>query len=226
MVADNDSPSGDQVRAADIVAALSLATDLSIAVPIEHGLHSTLIAMRLASRLGVDQETAWQTYYGCLLFYVGCTATVEVSSEIFGSEDALTTYATPVRFGSRIQMMSGMMRAIASPDHPPLVRAALIARSLPKLAREFKEVVAANCEVGQLLSERLGLPAAIAALFIHLGERWDGKGEPGRVRGDELPLAMRIVQVARDAAFQRMLGGEQYAIRVVSERAGGAFDRS
>jgi hypothetical protein len=36
------------------MAALSLATDLGIEVPLEHGLHSTLIAMRLAELLGVD----------------------------------------------------------------------------------------------------------------------------------------------------------------------------
>jgi len=35
---------------------------------------------------------------------------------------------------------------------------------------------------------------------------------------------MRIIQVARDAAFQQMVGGDQYATLVVSERAGGAFD--
>ena len=35
-------------------AALCLATDLGMAFPFEHGLHSTLIAMRLADRLGVE----------------------------------------------------------------------------------------------------------------------------------------------------------------------------
>ena len=30
--------------------------------------------------------------------------------------------------------------------------------------------------------------------------------------------------MARDAAFQRLLGGEDYAARVVRERAGHAFD--
>ena len=44
-------------------------------------------------------------------------------------------------------------------------------------------------------------------LFAYVDERWDGKGRPGRSKGDELPVAVRIVQVARDAAFQRMLGG-------------------
>ena len=55
------------MRAAEVIAALSLATDLGIGVPLEHGLQSTLYAMRLADRLGVDAETASHTYYACLL---------------------------------------------------------------------------------------------------------------------------------------------------------------
>ena len=35
---------------------------------------------------------------------------------------------------------------------------------------------------------------------------------------------MRIAQVARDAAFQRMLGGDEFAARVIRSRAGAAFD--
>jgi len=223
-VPEEASPGGERVRAAEVIAALSLATDLGIGVPLEHGLHSTLFAMRLGERLGVDSETASQTYYACLLFYVGCTATAGIAAEVFGDDDALTTYATPVRFGSRPQMMAGMLRAVAPPGSAPLARALQIARGLPKLAREFKGVVAANCEVGQMLTDRLGLPAPVSALFAHVGERWDGKGAPGGGRRDEIPLPVRIVQVARDAAFQRMLGGEEFAARVVRERAGRAFD--
>ena len=37
-------PGGDRVRAAEVIAALSLATELGIGVPLEHGLHSTLFA--------------------------------------------------------------------------------------------------------------------------------------------------------------------------------------
>jgi HD-GYP domain-containing protein (c-di-GMP phosphodiesterase class II) len=35
---------------------------------------------------------------------------------------------------------------------------------------------------------------------------------------------LRVIHVARDAALQRMIGGQEYAARVVQERAGGAFD--
>ena len=129
------APRGEQVRAAEVIAALSLATDLGIGVPLEHGLQSTLVAMRLCERLGVDSETASQTYYGCLLFYVGCTADADIGAEIFGEDDALTTYVTPAMFGSRPEMMAGMLRALAPPGGPPLTRAVQIARGLPKLAR-------------------------------------------------------------------------------------------
>ena len=207
-----------------MIAALSLATDLALGVPLEHGLHSTLFAMRLAERLGVDAETASQTYYACLLFYVGCTADAEVAAETFGDDDALTRHATPSRFGSQPEMMAGILRALASSGSPAPVQALQIARGLPRAARIFRPHAVAFCEVAQMLTDRLGLPAPMPALFAHLIERWDGKGLPGGVRGEEIPLPVRIALVARDAAFQRMLGGAEFAAGVIGKRAGGAFD--
>ena len=106
---------GKRIRAAELIAALSLATDLGIGVPLEHGLHSTLIAMRLVERAGIDAATASQTYYACLLFYVGCTANADLADELFGGHDVLTAYGGPARFGSRLQMLAGVMRAMAPP---------------------------------------------------------------------------------------------------------------
>jgi HD-GYP domain-containing protein (c-di-GMP phosphodiesterase class II) len=94
------------------------------------------------------------------------------------------------------------------------------------LAKAFGDQVAALCEVAEMLTDRLGLPPAVGALFAHSAERWDGHGQPGRARGDEIPLPMRIVHVARDAAFQRILGGSEFAARTVRSRAGRAFDPS
>ena len=218
------SQGGERVRAAEVIAALSLATDLGIGVPLEHGLHSTLLAMRLGERLGVDQDTASQTYYACLLFYVGCTADAEVAADTFGDDDALTRHALPARFGSRPEMTAGILRALADPGSPAPVRALQMARGMPRAARELKGHVTAFCEVAQMLTDRLGLPASMQGLFAYLVERWDGKGLPGRARGEAIPLPVRIASVARDAAFQRMLGGPEHAARVVRGRAGGAFD--
>src|SRR5918996_5292081 len=80
------------------------------------------------------------------------------------------------------------------------------------------------CEVAQMLSEGVGLPSSVQGLLAHLTERWDGKGPLGRAKGEQIPLPMRIVHVAVDATFQRLLGGHEHAARVVRERAGTGFD--
>ena len=112
------SSDGDQVRTAELLAALSLVTDLARRFPLEHGLHSTLVAMRLCDRLGVDESTARDTFYGCLLFYVGCTADAEVAAEFF-DEGALGRYVDPVLFGSRPQAIAGLVHALAGTGNTP-----------------------------------------------------------------------------------------------------------
>jgi HD-GYP domain-containing protein (c-di-GMP phosphodiesterase class II) len=221
-VPEDASPSGKAVRAAEVIAALSLATDLGMGFPLEHGLQSTLVAMRLGERLGVDAATASQTYYACLLFYVGCTADAEIAAELFDGD--IHTHFTPVVFGSPRELTLGLARAVAPPGRPPPVRAARIAQRLPRAVRVTRRHLAAVCEVGRMLTDRLGLPPDVQALFAGLTERWDGKGAPAGAGGEEIPLPVRIVHVARDAAFQRLLGGDELAARVVRERGGGAFD--
>ena len=75
-----------------------------------------------------------------------------------------------------------------------------------------------------MLAEGVGLPPTVQGLLAHLTERWDGKGPLGRAKGEEIPLPMRIVHVAVDATFQRLVGGEEHARRLVRERAGGGLD--
>jgi HD-GYP domain-containing protein (c-di-GMP phosphodiesterase class II) len=212
----------ERARAAEVVAALCLATDLALGFPFEHGLHATQMAMRLGDRLGVAPEAASETYYACLLSYCGCTADAEIAAETFGGD--LTTDFVPVLFGSPREMLAGVLRALPDPDARASVRAIQIARRLPRAARGNRPHQVALCEVGEMLTERLGLPASIRGLFAYVTERWDGKGLLRRASGEEIPLAMRIANVARDAAFQEVLGGPGHAARVVRERAGGAFD--
>lgn len=94
----------------------------------EHGIRSTLIAMRLSERLGVGADTAGHAYYVCLLFYIGCTTDAELAAQIFPDEVAVRTHINPVLFGSPGETMVGMLRALAPPDEPPLHRVVHMAR--------------------------------------------------------------------------------------------------
>jgi HD-GYP domain-containing protein (c-di-GMP phosphodiesterase class II)/DNA-binding CsgD family transcriptional regulator len=214
----------ESVDMIEVAATLSLATDLSIGVPLEHGLHSAVIARRLSELADVENEEATQAFYTALLFYVGCTGTALTGLRIFGNDEALTTYAAPVRFDRPRRQVTGMARAVAPPGRPMHRRALQLARGMPRLLRAFPEVIATNCDVAQVLFPHLGLPAGVAPLFAHANDRWDGKGSPSPVHGDAIPLPMRVAQIAQDAAFQRMLGGDEFAVQVIRNRAGAAFD--
>jgi HD-GYP domain-containing protein (c-di-GMP phosphodiesterase class II) len=213
----------ERVRTAEVIAALSLATDLGMGLPFEHGLQSTLVALRLAERLGVDADEASSTYYGCLLFYIGCTADAEISAALF-DDGALLEHFGPVMFGSPAQTALGIVRALADPDAGVPANVVRVVGRLPSALRGHSRHVVALCEVALMLTDRLGLAGPVGDLFGVLTERWDGKGEPNRLRGPDLPRPARIIQVARDATFQRMLGGPGYAAEVVRERGGHAFD--
>jgi HD-GYP domain-containing protein (c-di-GMP phosphodiesterase class II)/DNA-binding CsgD family transcriptional regulator len=210
------------VRTAEVVAALCLATDLAMGLPFEHGLHATRVAVRLGERLGIGPETASEAYYACLLSYCGCTADAEVTGEIFGG-DLIANFG-PVFFGSQREILAGVVRALPDPESSAPARAIQIARRLPKAARSNKPHTVALCEVGEMLAERLGLPASVQRLFFTLTERWDGKGELGRAKREEIPLAVRVANVAADAAVQQLVGGVERAAAVIRGRAGAAFD--
>jgi HD-GYP domain-containing protein (c-di-GMP phosphodiesterase class II) len=212
----------ERVRAAEVIGALSLATDLGMGFPFEHGLQTTLIAMRLADRFGVDRENLSQTYYACLLSHSGCTTDAHVTPEVFG--DSLTTHLHPLLYGSGREVLTGLIRALPDPESSGPVRAGQIARRLPRMVREQRPHLTATCEVAGMLADGLGLSGPVPGLLAHLYERWDGWGAVRRAKGEEIPLPMRIVHLAVDAAFQRMLGGEERVVRLVRERSGHAFD--
>ena len=111
----NDVSQGsERVRSAEVIAALCLATDLGMGFPFEHGLHSTLMAARLAGRLGLDRLRASQTYYACLLSHSGCTTDAHVAAEVVGG--SLTTHLNPVMYGSTRETLGGLLHALPDPD--------------------------------------------------------------------------------------------------------------
>ena len=216
------SRSAQRVRTAELAAALCLATDLGMGFPFEHGLHRTLIAMRLADRLEVDEATASLTYFAGLLMYSGCTADAETQSETFGG--SMTTHFVPVMFGSQREIVTAVIRALPPPGASGPRRAIEVARRLPRAGRGSDPHMAAICDVARMLAGRLGLPDAVGDLFVHLTDRWDGKGPLGRAGGEKIARPLRIAHVASDAAVQSMLSGEEQAVRIVAGRGGRALD--
>ena len=79
------------------------------------------------------------TYYACLLQYVGCTTDLHTGAAAFGDDfEHLSDHLEPVVYGSARETFGGLVRVIA-PGRPPPAKAMALARTLPKAERHRRE---------------------------------------------------------------------------------------
>jgi HD-GYP domain-containing protein (c-di-GMP phosphodiesterase class II) len=191
--------------------------------PLEHGLRTALVAVRLAQAMGLPEDDQVTVFYTGVLHFAGCTAESEIDARFFGDELVSRPQMLAVQSGTRRELMT-MAARTAHQGRPPLSRAAVMARSAMGGIAEFRKWAASHCDVARLLGARMGFSEQIQLSLRHLYERWDGKGMPGDLRGEQIPQAVRLMQVAQDAdvAFQR--GGAELARRILAGRAGSGLD--
>src|SRR5258706_56421 len=193
-----------QVRLAELVAALSLGIDLGFGQPMEHVLRQCLIALRLAERVGLDEETRVAVYYAALLINVGCHSDAHEQAKWFGDDIAMKShkYDPKLQIGSLRAAVAGL-RAIGA-SHPPLHRFRVGLEFLISGHREVDGMIASHAALASGLAEQLGLPKAVADAVGAAYEQWDGRGWPGKLSGAEIPIASRIASLAEYAEV-RML---------------------
>jgi HD-GYP domain-containing protein (c-di-GMP phosphodiesterase class II) len=217
------TPLAPPLRLAEAVGVLSLATDLAMGQPLEHGLRTAMLALRTAQAMGLPEDDQVTVFYVGVLHFAGCTAESEIDARFFGDELAARPQMLAAQFGSRLGLMATAARVV-HPGSAPLARAALMARSAFGGVAEFRRWAASHCDMARLLGARMGFSEQIQLALRHLYERWDGKGMPGDMRGAQIPLAVRLMQVAQDADMAWQQGGARLADRILAERAGSGLD--
>ena len=85
-----------------------------------------------------------------------------------------------------------------------------------------EELTRSNCEVAAHMARRLGLGTGVQGGLNEIYERWDGKGYPRKLSGDDLASALRPGRKSGGAL--RRLGGPELAVEVLGRRAGTALD--
>ncbi len=211
------------LRLAEVVFVLSIASDLGMGQPIEHGLRTTMAALRLAELAALDRDEMSDVYYVALLHYVGCSADAEVDADFLGDELEARPDLVEALFGSPVELARAGLRHL-HPELPPARRALRTLRSGPLMMGEFRRWAASHCEVAQLLGARLQMGEGVRASMGMLTERWDGKGSPGAGAGDQLPRPVRFMQVAHDAEIAWRREGVAAARALVGRRGGHGLD--
>lgn len=215
------SPS--DVRLAELIAAISLATDLGTGQPMEHALRTCYLATAFARELGLPAQDLFDTYYVSLLRFLGCTAEASADAE-FNAGDEIALYAglAPYFMGRPSEAMPWMLRHLAEgSSFPTRTRALIGAFTDPKGA---ERTIRAHCEVGEMLARHIGLGDSVLRGLSTAFERWDGKGLPNGVADEAIPASSRVAVVARDLGLLNRMWGADQAGEILKARSGKAYD--
>jgi HD-GYP domain-containing protein (c-di-GMP phosphodiesterase class II) len=210
-----------QVRLAEVVGALSLATDVGMGAPLELGLGTCLVASRLAEELGCPPSEQRRAYWVALLRHIGCTAGSHEFAALVGDEIAFRGGLGGEDFTDQRVLLGYVMRAVGGGSAAGRLRA--LARFAAN-AGALKEGSLAVCEVASRLADALGFEPEVRRDITQVYERWDGKGFPSRIPAIRVSVPARVVAVAETAEIFMRLDGADAARMVVTERAGRAFD--
>ena len=84
--------------------------------------------------------------------------------------------------------------------------------------------------VGAEILDRVGFPYPVVPVVRHHHERWDGRGYPDGLRGDEIPITARIMTLAdcfdavrEDRKYRKAMTHDE-AIAMLKEGSGSVFD--
>jgi HD-GYP domain-containing protein (c-di-GMP phosphodiesterase class II) len=211
-----------RMRLAELVAALSLGIDLGFGQPMEHVLRQCLIALRLAELVGLDDEERAAVYYTAQLVNVGCHTDAHEQAKWFGDDIAL-------KAGKYAHDLHGLRGALAGlrrigAGNPPLHRFRIGLEFALSGHREVDDMITHHAAMARALGAQLGLSGDVVDALGCAYEQWDGRGWPGRLRGEQVPIAARLAQLAEFTEVAHRVGGIEAARELARSRAGRQFD--
>lgn len=216
-----DDDSG--VRLAELMAALSIATDLGMGQPMEHAMCSCIVAVRLGQAAGLKPAELRDAYYEALLRYIGCNAETAWLASIVGDELQLRTEFAQVDAGNQLAVLRLMLQHMhqAHADLSALAQVRALWQGLRQLPQVASSFFPGHCEVASRLAQRLGFEPDFVATIGQLYARWDGTGVPA-LKGEQIRPAMQVALLAQDAVIFMQLGGLPAACDMARQRRGKA----
>ena len=211
------------VRLAELLAVLSLASDLGMGQPMEHVLRQCMISLRLAQRLGLDGADREVVYYAALIAWVGCHVDAYEQAKWFGDDMALKADFRRTDFHTAAAGSIFMLRHLGA-GRPLLERVLLGIAFAGDGRREAMSMTETHWRAADDLMARLGLAQAVRDCVEQTFERWDGKGVPKGAKEEEILVTSRLVTLADVVEVFHRAGGTDAAIAVARQRRGTQFD--
>jgi HD-GYP domain-containing protein (c-di-GMP phosphodiesterase class II) len=213
---------GPGLRLAELVAAFSRATDLGMGQPMEHVLRSWLIAVRLGQRLGMVAEARVALFYVMVLAWSGCVADTAEVAAWFGDDIAFRGDSYRVDLAGLPLM--GFALGHVGTGTPLLHRLRLASNLVLTGGRAIERGLMSHCLSTTQLAGRLGLTAEVRDPLRQVFTRWDAKGVPEGVGGEQIAPPVRLFHLADTVEVFHRAGGVEAAVDVARSRRGTHFD--
>ena len=205
------------VELAEVVASIALASDLSIGQSLDHILRSCVIATRFAEHLGLTQVERDSAYWVTLFMVAGCTGTSFELSSVVG--DDISFRAEMFGLTSNFEFLRLILGRVGS-GRGLVERTKMRADLLRTKMRALEEAFLAHCAVSQRLAERVGLGSPVTDALAQTFARYDGKGIPKGLGGDDILPAIAIAEIAHDSAWHVNHGGADATIDAARKFSG------
>lgn len=210
------------LRLAELIAALSLATDLANAFPMEKALRNCLLAVSVAREMGVDGPQLSDVYYVGLLRSIGCTSFAHEESALAGDDINFRNTFAAVDF-SRPPEIIGRVATRLGKGTGPARRMKTVSSVMRQMKGFGPSMASANCEAGAVLAQHLGMSPDVSEGLNQIYERWDGKGIPKGLSGDEVTITALLANFAHVVTVRHERGGLEATCELVRRRSGGEF---
>ena len=188
----------------------------------EHVLRSSLLASMLADELELDEEQRATVYYTNLVLWIGCHADSHEFSRWFGDDLAMRRGSYELD-NAGLPYLTFLLRHAGS-GQPPARRAAMLLGLLLTPRTRMAGLIHSHCMSAGLMAERIGLDSSVREAVGCAFERWDGSGLPVGRRGEDIPLATRVVQLAETCEVHQRAHGTTGALAMARDRSGKQFD--
>jgi HD-GYP domain-containing protein (c-di-GMP phosphodiesterase class II) len=211
------------LRLSELVATLALAQDNAFGQPLESQLRSCLLARSICEAAEFDEELRATAYWVALLRYVGCTGHAHEVATVFGDEIAIRAQTLVHDAANPTEVMRDVM-AFATAGRSPEERDAIV-KMIQETAREWAVYnFSSGCEVADMLVQRLDFGPDVREALRFTFERWNGNGYPAHAKGEEIPLAMRVVHLSHDMEAIGRLFSPEHAVEAARDRRDRTYD--
>ena len=211
------------IRLAELLGSLSFAGDLGRGQPMGHVLRTCQIAMELSQRLGLTAEQRQDVYYTSLLVHAGCTAGAPEFAAFLAGDELRAQKDFCLCDPSNMSELMGWLWRNVSEGRSAAARGARMLQLIAQGERAFQDIDQGCSEVGSRIAARLEMPEETQRSLYQVCESWGGKG-PHKLKGEDIPLPARLVNVAMILEVFAAERGTSAAADAAKSRAGKSFD--